>query len=450
MKGFALLSALAAAGVVSGSPTKRADPTPITIKGNAFYKGNERFYIRGIDYQPGGDSARVDPLASKDICGRDIEWFKDLGVNTVRVYTVDNSADHTECMGLLADAGIYLVLDVNTGGEKGYSINRGSASMAALSYNAAYLQSIFATVSEFAKYKNTLAFFSGNEVINAVGNEFNAPYIKAVTRDLRAYIKAQNLRAVPVGYSAADVSENRFQTALYMNCGPDEVRSDFFAFNDYSWCNSDFATSGWDAKVKNFTDYGVPLFLSEYGCNKNTPRKFDELGALMSKDMTGVYSGGVMYEYSYEESKYGIVDISGKDGSGDVSKHGDGAEYDNFKSSLKKNVAPSGDGGASASSHSSKCPEKASDWNVDPKLLPEMPKEAQKYMKDGAGKGPGLTGSGSQTAGDSGLSTKNVTLDGSGSNSTSGDKKNSAALSGSSMIATLASIAVAVAGTMLL
>lgn len=34
MKGLALLSALAAAGVVSGSPTKRADPTPITIKGN--------------------------------------------------------------------------------------------------------------------------------------------------------------------------------------------------------------------------------------------------------------------------------------------------------------------------------------------------------------------------------------------------------------------------------
>ncbi|ATY59194.1 1,3-beta-glucanosyltransferase Gel1 [Cordyceps militaris CM01] len=443
MKGFALLSALAAAGLVSGNPTKRADPTPITIKGNAFYKGNDRFYIRGIDYQPGGDSARVDPLADEAICTRDIAWFKDLGVNTIRVYTVDNSADHTKCMGLLADAGIYLVLDVNNGL---YSLNRAAP---ALSYNAAYLQSIFATVAEFAKYKNTLAFFSGNEVINEKGNEFNAPYIKAVTRDLRAFIKAQNLRAIPVGYSAADVTESRSQTALYMNCGPDEVRSDFFAFNDYSWCNSDFKTSGWDAKVKNFTDYGLPLFLSEYGCNVNSPRKFDEVKALMSKDMTGVYSGGIMYEYSWEESKYGIVQFDGTKGQGKVSKKGDGKEYDNFKQSLKDNPAPSGDGGANATSHSKDCPVKSSDWNVDPKLLPEMPKEAQKYMKDGAGKGPGLTGTGSQTAGDSGLSVKNVTVDGTGSSTTS-SKDNAGAISGSSMVATLASVAVAVVGSLLL
>ncbi|KAJ2965708.1 hypothetical protein NQ176_g10486 [Zarea fungicola] len=310
MKGFAVLSALAAVGSVGASPAKRADPVPITLSGNAFYQGNTRFYIRGIDYQPGGDAARVDPLADKSICSRDIEWFKDLGVNTIRVYTVDNSKDHTECMGLLADAGIYLVLDVNNGL---YSINRADP---APSYNAAYLQSIFATVSEFAKYKNTLAFFSGNEVISKINETYNAPYIKAVTRDLRAYIKAQASRPIPVGYSAADVSENRLETALYMNCGPDEVRSDFFAFNDYSWCNTDFQTSGWDQKVKNFTDYGVPLFLSEYGCNQNGKRKFQELQALMDKEMTGVYSGGIMYEYSYEESKYGIVQIDGKDGQG--------------------------------------------------------------------------------------------------------------------------------------
>ena len=38
-----------------------------------------------------------------------------------------------------------------------------------------------------------------------------------------------------------------------------------------------------------------------------------------------------------------------------------------------------------------------------------MPSQAQKYMKDGAGKGPGLGGDGSQNAGDSGTSTAGVT-----------------------------------------
>lgn len=51
--------------------------------------------------------------------------FKKLGINTVRIYTIDNTADHDECMKELKDAGIYLVLDVNT---PKYSINRKGAS----------------------------------------------------------------------------------------------------------------------------------------------------------------------------------------------------------------------------------------------------------------------------------------------------------------------------------
>jgi hypothetical protein len=222
----------------------------------AFWADGKRFYIRGIDYQPGGDAAGIDPLADTEMCERDIKRFIDLGVNTIRVYTVDNSQDHTECMSKLAKAGIYLVLDVNT---SKYSLNRGKPEYLVLSYNAAYLQNVFATISEFAKYDNTLAFFSGNEVISKTTEDFTAPYIKAVTRDAKAYMKAQNLRQIPIGYSAADVDQNRMETAHYMNCGPDEVRGDFFAFNDYSWCSSDFTTSHWDQKVQNFTDYGVPL-----------------------------------------------------------------------------------------------------------------------------------------------------------------------------------------------
>jgi len=29
--------------------------------------------------------------------------------------------------------------------------------------------------------------------------------------------------------------------------------------NDYSWCNTDIQISDWDQKVKNFTDYGLPI-----------------------------------------------------------------------------------------------------------------------------------------------------------------------------------------------
>lgn len=124
----------------------------------AFFAGSERFYIRGVDYQPGGSSEALDPIANIATCRRDVAKFRELGINTVRVYTVDNTANHDACMALLAEAGIYLALDVNS---PLYSLNREDP---AGSYNDVYLQSVFATIDAFAGYDNTLLFFSGNEV----------------------------------------------------------------------------------------------------------------------------------------------------------------------------------------------------------------------------------------------------------------------------------------------
>ncbi|KAK0356644.1 1,3-beta-glucanosyltransferase [Friedmanniomyces endolithicus] len=144
-----------------------------------FFAGDNRFYIRGVDYQPGGSSGAADPIANVAGCTRDIVEFKKLGINTVRVYTVDNTANHDQCMAALAAAGIYLALDVNT---PHYAINRADP---APSYNSEYLQSVFATIDAFAKYDNTLLFFSGNEVINDDNTTNCAPYVKAVTRDMK-------------------------------------------------------------------------------------------------------------------------------------------------------------------------------------------------------------------------------------------------------------------------
>ncbi|KAJ5103932.1 Glucanosyltransferase-domain-containing protein [Penicillium argentinense] len=381
-------SLVQAAPSTAGVQQKRdSDITPITVKGNAFFQGDERFYIRGVDYQPGGSSKLADPIADAEGCKRDIEKFKDLGLNTIRVYSVDNSADHDECMNALAEAGIYLVLDVNT---PKYSLNRKDPHT---SYNSDYLQYIFATVEKFAAYDNTLAFFSGNEVINDGPSSKSAPYVKAVTRDLRSYLKSRNLRQVPVGYSAADINTNRLEMAEYMNCGTEDERSDFFAFNDYSWCDpSSFTTSGWDQKVKNFTGYGIPLFLSEYGCNTNT-RKFEEVSALYSTKMTGVYSGGLVYEYSQESSNYGLVKISGDE----VSTLKD---YDALKSAFDKTDNPSGNGQYNTTGGASACPSKsAPNWDVDGDSLPAIPDKAKDYLKNGAGKGVGFSGKGSQSGG---------------------------------------------------
>lgn len=401
-------------GAPSNTEKRGSDITPITVKGNAFFKGDDRFYIRGVDYQPGGSSKLADPIADADGCKRDIKKFQDLGLNTIRVYSVDNSQDHDECMSALADAGIYLVLDVNT---PKYSINRAEPKA---SYNDVYLQYVFATVEMFAKYPNTLAFFSGNEVINDGPSSSAAPYVKAVTRDIRSFLAGNNLRKVPVGYSAADIDTNRLEMAEYMNCGSEDERSDFFAFNDYSWCDpSSFQISGWDQKVKNFTGYGLPLFLSEYGCNTNT-RKFEEVSALYSTKMTGVYSGGLVYEYSEESSHYGLVEISG-----DSVK--ELPDYDALKTAFQKTDNPTGDGQYNSTGGASGCPAKnAPNWDVDGDALPAIPSPAKKYLTGGAGKGEGFSGKGSQNSGTQSTATASPgSGSGSGSSSSSGGSSTS-------------------------
>ncbi|KAH8724046.1 Glucanosyltransferase-domain-containing protein [Phaeosphaeriaceae sp. PMI808] len=397
MKTFALAAVLAASAAASPAAIEKRTITPVTVKGNAFFAGDKRFYIRGVDYQPGGSSNAKDPIADATGCKRDIQKFKELGINTIRVYTVDNSASHDECMNALAAAGIYLALDVNT---PHYSLNRANPQP---SYNKVYLQSIFATVELFAKYDNTLLFYSANEVINDDATTNTAPYVKAVTRDIKSYINARGLRKIPVGYSAADVESNRYDMAAYMNCGPDAARSDFFAFNDYSWCDpSSFTTSGWDKKVQKFKDYSIPIFLSEYGCNTNK-RQFNEVASLYSKDMTAVYSGGLVYEYSQEDSNYGLVKLQG----GSVSELDD---FQTLKGAFAKTPAPTSDGGYKTNGAASQCPSKSKTWNVtmSSDQLPATPGGSDDLFKKGAGAGPGLSGDGSQDAGSSATNLANA------------------------------------------
>lgn len=177
-----------------------------------------------------------------------------------------------------------------------------------------------------------------------------------------------------------------------MNCGTEDERSDFFAFNDYSWCSpSTYETAGWNSKVKKFADYSIPIFLSEYGCNTNK-RDFGEVEALYSEKMTGVYSGGLVYEFSQEGNKYGLVKINGKDKPKKLD------DFDALKKAFKKTSNPKGDGGYKKDGKASKCPKKSADWKVDGDTLPAIPSPATVYMKDGPGDGPGFKG-GSQNAG---------------------------------------------------
>ena len=77
---------------------------------------------------------------------------------------------------------------------------------------------------------------------------------------MKQYIGSRGYCSIAVGYSAANVESDRYEMATCMNCGTDDLRSGFFAFDDYCWCDlSSFEQAGWDQKVQQLGNYSNPL-----------------------------------------------------------------------------------------------------------------------------------------------------------------------------------------------
>lgn len=236
-----------------------------------------------------------------------------LGINTIRVYNLDPSINHDDCASIFNAVGIYMLLDVNSP-LPNESLNPGDLKG---SYNTEYLKRTFTVVEAFQNFPNTLGFFGSNEVLNSVASGTDVPpYIRAVNRDLKNYIAKHSPREIPVGYSAADVRDILADTWAYLGCSigtaPDNSKIDFFGLNSYSWCGGDatFETSGYNLLVAQFANTTIPVFFSEYGCNKVMPRVFNEIQALYGPQMLPVMSGGLVYEYVQGESNnYGLVNL---------------------------------------------------------------------------------------------------------------------------------------------
>ena len=168
--------------------------------------------------------------------------------------------------------------------------------------------------------------------------------------------------------------------------------------------------------------------MSEYGCNKGATRQFEEVSALYSTEMTSVYSGGLVYEYSQEVNNFGLVSLSGSTPSPQP-------DFANLKSALAKTPDPSGNGGAKSSGTPSQCPAQSSDWSVSNDALPAVPAGAVKYFSSGAGTGAGLNGAGSQNAG--GVSTGTATPGSGSATATAGGASSTATSSKKSAASTM-------------
>ncbi|RWA03824.1 hypothetical protein EKO27_g11282 [Xylaria grammica] len=317
-------SVLGAAALSGAAYAASYDDIPaIEVYGQHFFYTNNgsQFYMKGVAYQenfsPNGSTSTnvsyTDPLSDKSKCSRDIPYMKRLFTNVIRVYAIDPTADHDDCMELLAANDIYVVADLS---EPSTSINSDDPE-----WNLPLYERYASVVDSLHKYNNVIGFFAGNEVIEKANQTAASAFVKAAVRDTKSYIKNQGYReTLGVGYATADVP-SRDQLAHYFACEPisgTNTSIDFWGYNVYSWCGySNYQDSSYGERVEFFRDYPVPVFFAEYGCNEGitggpTHRPFTEVAVLYG-NMTEVFSGGIVYQWFQSENNYGLVNVDGDD-----------------------------------------------------------------------------------------------------------------------------------------
>jgi hypothetical protein len=161
-------------------------------------------------------------------------------------------------------------------------------------------------------------------------------------------------------------------------------RADLFALNSYSWCGAEatYQTSGYDKLVEQFSNSSIPIFFSEYGCNKILPRTFDEVPTLYGQDVTAVMSGGIVYQWTQDTADYGLVEIAR---SGDDTKLR--ADYDNLQAQFGKLDIPALQKVPTGKTNTAP-PTCSKDLITDPDFptsfkLPPVPKGGQELIDNG-------------------------------------------------------------------
>jgi hypothetical protein len=279
-----------------------------------------------------------------------------------------------------------MILDVSNPLEGGY-LDR---SAPWTTYSAIYYKQVFGVIEGFKNYDNLLGFFAGNEVINEDATYSAPKYIRAVVRDMKDYIAKNADRAIPVGYSAADIRDILMDTIHYFECdlkNSTSSRADFFGLNSYSWCgDSSYKSSGYDVLTEDFTNATIPVFFSEYGCNDVKPRTFTEVQAIYGVEMTQAFSGGLVYEWTQEDNDYGLVKVN------DSNTVTTLIDFDNFQKQINKldidriTSSNSTQANVKAETCETSLITRKSFYNAWD--LPEVPSKVSDYIKNGLPNAP--------------------------------------------------------------
>uniref|UniRef100_K3WW72 Glycoside hydrolase family 5 domain-containing protein n=1 Tax=Globisporangium ultimum (strain ATCC 200006 / CBS 805.95 / DAOM BR144) TaxID=431595 RepID=K3WW72_GLOUD len=325
-------------------PYAQAWTAPIIAKGNKFFysdTGNE-FRLKGMAYYPRPNAGEMASVSNydwtadehEDVWMDHLDVMQDLGVNTIRLYSIDPSKSHDKFMCACSNRGIYVLV--------GFTAPCANCSIIDELPSKCYSDSLFTRAqmvyNAMAVYDNTLGFSVGNEnnlqMLHGAKGVTTAPCVKVFLRDTRNYASscAGSLRQVPIGLDIADIPP-REQWLRYYDCeinNDEHTRADYcspplvsllylvfrLGFNPYVECNPRSHTeykhsTGLQNLMAEYaaTSYSRPIMFGEFGCNEgentidgyeNQRSFYDARWMNEETEMTNEIVGGNVFEFTTE------------------------------------------------------------------------------------------------------------------------------------------------------
>ncbi|DBA01567.1 TPA: LOW QUALITY PROTEIN: hypothetical protein N0F65_011538 [Lagenidium giganteum] len=305
---------------------------PIIAKGNKFFYSDSglEFRIKGMVYSPqpnNGDMAKVENYDwtaddHESVWQTHLAIMAELGVNTIRLYSVDPSKSHDKFMCACSKLGMYVLVGMSAPCKNCALLDK----MPPTCYPDALFSRMQMVYNAFAVYDNTLGFSVANEnnLLRSLVEDGTQTLqcAKALLRDVRNYASScgETLRQVPIGLDLADVlPRNRW--IQYYDCIAEDnefTRAEWLGFNPYVECDTKTRfkytqSTALQVLMKEYkeSDYSRPIMFGEFGCNLgvNTidgwqcQRQFNDARWMNEeRDMTDRIVGGSVFEFTTEKS----------------------------------------------------------------------------------------------------------------------------------------------------
>lgn len=263
---------------------------------------------RKFDLDPYSAESNIEPLSDDWLpeLGKDIPYFRELGINAISVDHRDVTKDPTQALKLLRDAGIHVLITLLADlrflrGRTGTAFDNPSDPIDIQElYSTDRVLKMLAIIDQTADFENVLGYSLDFSVLGKSGTTRIASLHRAAIRDAKHFLTLRGGRQIPIGASVPDIMPIRRPGLVFLAAGKPAERIDFFSFDCYQWVNkSSFQISGYKHLVEAYGEFPLPMFFSEYGANMGfKAREFNEVECLFSPDMTGVFSGGFVQTYN--------------------------------------------------------------------------------------------------------------------------------------------------------